>query len=267
MKLQGKVALVTGGARGIGRSHALRLAGLGADVVINDVSLKSFQEFGEKISAKTVVEEASALGVRAAGIEADVTSKSQVESMVKKIINDFGHIDILVNNAGGLVGNMEESYASMVSEKDFMATLNLNLTGTIFCCQAVAGPMKAQRWGRIVNTSSHGGLWGQPSGVYSSYGAAKAGVIGYTRYLAQELAPYGITVNCVAPGYINTRRLEVRNYSRSGPGSIETVLPQIPMGRLGQPEDVSKVVEFFITDLADYVTGQCLSVCGGLVRF
>ncbi|MFC1860919.1 SDR family NAD(P)-dependent oxidoreductase [Chloroflexota bacterium] len=267
-KLDGKVALVTGGSRGIGRSHALRLAQLGASVVVNDINLEAYKEFGEKLSAPTVVEEVKALGVPSIGIETDVTNKEQVSLMIKQILDEFGHIDIMINNAGGLVGDSEQSYASMVSEKDLRVTLDLNLIGTIFCCQAVAEPMKARKWGRIVNTSSHGGLWGQPGGVYSSYGAAKAGVTMYTKYLAQELAPYDVTVNCIAPGYVSTGRLEAKSYNRPGHhGSRESVLAQIPMGRLAQPEDVSKIMEFFVTDLADFVTGQCLSVCGGLVRF
>lgn len=265
MKLKGKVALVTGAARAIGRSHALRLASLGADVVINDVNLESFKEFGEEITAPTVVDEVKALGVRSIGIEADVGKKDQVEAMVKRTLDEFGHIDILINNAGGLAGEVFQSFASSVSEEDLRATFDRNLVGTIFCCQAVAEPMKAQGWGRIVNTASQAGLQAQQGGIYSSYGAAKAGVIAYTRYLAQELGPCGITVNCIAPAYVSTQRLEVKVYSI--PGIKEQTLAQIPLGRLAQPDDISKVVEFFVTDLGDYVTGQCLSVCGGAIKF
>jgi NAD(P)-dependent dehydrogenase (short-subunit alcohol dehydrogenase family) len=265
MKLKGRVALVTGAARGIGRAHALRLAGLGADVIINDINLEAFKEFGEEITAATVVEEVKALGVRSLGIEVDVGRKDQVEAMAKKVLAEFGHIDILINNAGGLAGETAESFASSVSEEDLNATMDRNLMGTIFCCQAVAEPMKAQRWGRIVNTSSQAGLQAQGGGVYASYGVAKAGVIAYTRYLAYELGPYGITVNCIAPAYVSTARLEARAYSH--PGARERTLAQIPLGRLAQPEDVAKVMEFFVTDLGDYVTGQCLSVCGGAIRF
>ena len=265
MKLKGKVALVTGAARAIGRSHVLRLAGLGADVVINDINLESFKEFGEQITAPTVIDEVKALGVRCTGIEADVTKKDQVEAMIRKVLDEFGHIDILVNNAGGLAGEVPHSFASSVSEEDLRATLDRNLIGTIFCSQAVAGPMKAQGWGRIVNTASQAGLQAQGRGVYSSYGAAKAGVMAYTRYLAQELGPHGITVNCVVPAYVSTQRLEAKVYSR--PGVREQILAQIPLGRLAQPDDISKVLEFFVTDLGDYVTGQCLSVCGGAIKF
>ena len=265
MKLNGKVALVTGAARGIGRAHALRLAKLGADVIINDINLEAFKEFGEEISAASVVEEVKALGASSIGIEADVGKKDQVETMVEKVLAEFGHIDILINNAGGLAGETLESFASSVSEEDLNATMDRNLMGTIFCCQAVAEPMKAQRWGRILNTSSQAGLQAQGGGVYASYGVAKAGVIAYTRYLAHELGPYGITVNCIAPAYVSTGRLEARAYSH--PGARERTIAQIPLGRLAQPDDVAKVMEFFVTDLGDYVTGQCLSVCGGAIRF
>ena len=212
MKLEGKVALITGAARAIGRAHALRLAGLGADIVVNDVNLESFKEFDEGIGAATVVEEIKEKGVECLGIEADVTNKEQVEAMVKQALDAFGHIDILVNNAGGLAGEVLESFASSVSETDLRATLDRNLMGTLFCCQAVAPSMKALGWGRIVNTSSQAGLQAQKGGVYASYGAAKAGIMAYTRYLAQELGPFGITVNCLVPAYVNTRRLEVLVY-------------------------------------------------------
>jgi 3-oxoacyl-[acyl-carrier protein] reductase len=265
MKLKGKVALITGAGRAIGRSHALHLARLGANIVANDINLESYKEFGEKITAPTVVEEVNALGVGCIGIEADVTQKIHVEAMVKKALEEFGRIDILINNAGGLAGEVMKSYASLAPEEDIRATLDRNLMGTIFCCQAVAEPMKKQRWGRIVNTSSQAALQAQPGGFYAHYGASKAAVIVYTRYLAQELAPYGILVNCVVPAYVSTERLEKKVFSL--PGKREQLLAGVPLGRLATPEDISKVVEFFVTDLSDYVTGQCLSVCGGAVKF
>jgi 3-oxoacyl-[acyl-carrier protein] reductase len=265
MKLQGKVALITGGGRAIGRSHALRLAGLGADMVINDINLESYKEFGAKITGSTVVDEVTALGVRCIGIEADVTQKTQVEAMVQKALEEFGHIDILINNAGGLAGEVMKSYASLAPEEDIRATLDRNLMGTIFCSQAVAESMKKQKWGRIVNTSSQAGLQAQPGGFYAHYGAAKAAVMSYTRYLAQEMAPHGILVNCIVPAYVSTERLERKVFSL--PGMREQLASQVPLGRMATPEDISKVVEFFVTDLSDYVTGQCLSVCGGAIRF
>jgi len=264
MKLKGRVALITGAARGIGRAHALRMAGLGAAVIINDIDLKSFEEFDEEITAPTVMDEARALGVRSIGIQAHVADKSQVEAMIDQAIGEFGKIDILVNNAGGLAGRVGKSFASSVSEEDLRATIDRNLLGTIYCCQAVSAHMKSRKWGRIINTSSQAGMQTQAGGIYASYGAAKAGVISYTHYLAEELGPYNITVNCIAPAYVRTPRLERQSYSR-----IEDVGKEfrIPLGRLAEPDDVAKVAEFFVTDLGDYVTGQTISVCGGAIKF
>ena len=265
-KLNGKVALVTGGARAIGRAHALRLAVLGVDVVINDINLESFKEYGEEISAPTVMDEVRKLGARSMGIAADVGKKDQVEEMVKKVLAEFGRIDILVNNAGGIAGQIIKSFASFVSEEDLRATFDRNLMGTIYCSQAVAPFMKKQNWGRIINTASQAGLQAQQGGIYASYGAAKAGVMAYTRYLAQELGPFGVTVNCLVPAYVLTERLEAIAY-KARPGSKEETIARIPLGRLAEPDDVAKVMEFFVSDLADYVTGQCLTICGGAIRF
>jgi len=264
MKLKGKVALITGAARGIGRAHALRLARQGADIVISDINLKAHEEFAEELTASSVVDEVKALGVRSIGLEANVGVKDQVDAMVAEAFKEFGHIDILVNNAGGLAGEVRDSFASFVSEKDLRATIDRNLMGTIYCSQAVSGPMKEQKWGRIVNTTSQAGMRAQAGGVYASYGAAKAGVIAYTRYLAQELGPHGITVNCIAPAYVGTGRLNKMFFHRIKDPAREL---EIPLGRIAEPDDISKVVEFFVTDLGDYVTGQCLSVCGGVIRF
>jgi NAD(P)-dependent dehydrogenase (short-subunit alcohol dehydrogenase family) len=264
MKLKGKTALITGAGRGIGRAHALRLASLGADIVINDIDLDSHKEYNETITAATVMDEVLALGVRCIGLQADVSRKEQVDAMVKKAEDCFGTIDILINNAGGLAGDVMQSFASSVNEADLMATLNRNLVGTIYCSQAAARVMKKNRWGRIVNTSSQAGMQAQQGGVYASYGAAKAGVIAYTQYLAQELGPYGITVNCIAPAYVATERLTTHFFSKME-NPAQTL--GIPLGRLATPEDIAKAAEFFVTDLGDYVTGQCLSVCGGAIKF
>jgi NAD(P)-dependent dehydrogenase (short-subunit alcohol dehydrogenase family) len=264
-KLKGKVALVTGATRGIGRGHALRLGQLGADVIINDISMDAWKEYDEPLTAPSVMEEVKRFGVKSIGIEADITSKSAVDRMVQQALAGFGRIDILVNNAGGLAGEVAKSFASSVPEDQLRATIDRNLIGTIFCCQAVAPSMKAQKWGRIVTTASQAGMRSQDGGIYASYGAAKAGVIMYTRYLAQELGPFGITVNCLAPAFVSTGRLEKLSYSR--PGGRDRSVAQTPLGRLAVPEDIAKVMEFFVTDLGDFVTGQCLSVCGGVIRF
>jgi len=266
MKLEGQVAVVTGAGRGIGRAYALRLAGLGADVVINDIDLESAREFNEELTAPTVMDEVKNLGVRCQGIQADVRDKNAVDAMFQQVLNEFGRVDILVNNAGGMAGDRTRSFAASMPEEDIRATFDRNLMGTIFCSQAAAIPMKQQRYGRIITVSSQAGMRGSPRGFYASYSAAKAAIINFTQNLAQELGPYGINVNCIAPAYIKTGRmiawnrwdLEERQQSMSR---------DIPLGRLGEPEDCAKVLEFFVTDLSDYVTGQCLSVCGGAIRF
>jgi 3-oxoacyl-[acyl-carrier protein] reductase len=240
----------------------LRLGQLGADVIVNDISLEAWKEYGEELTAPTVMDEIRKFGVRSIGIEADVRKKDAVEKMVKRVLDEFGHIDILINNAGGMASDPQQSYASTIPEDHLRATIDRNMMGTIFCSQAVAPAMKAQKWGRIVNTASQAGLRSQEGGYYSSYGVAKAGVIMYTRYLAQELGKYNITVNCIAPAFVITGRLP---YNR--PGSRERTVAQIALGRIALPEDIAKVMEFFVTDLGDYVTGQCLSVCGGVIRF
>ena len=264
-KLAGKVALVTGAGRGIGRAYALRLAGLGADVAINDIRLDSAGEFGEELTAESVTAEVEALGLRSMGIECSVADRDAVFAMVDRVVEELGRLDILIANAGGLAGEVAESFASSVSEEDLRATLDRNLMGTIYCCQAASGPMKEQGSGRIVTVASQAGMQAQGGGVYASYGAAKAAISRYTGYLAQELAPYGINVNCIAPAYIKTARLWEIAFKHDA--IRENLVAQIPLGRLGTPEDCAKVVEFLVTDLSDYVAGQTLSICGGAIKF
>jgi NAD(P)-dependent dehydrogenase (short-subunit alcohol dehydrogenase family) len=264
-KLAGKVALVTGGGRGLGRAYALRLAALGADVVVNDISLNSFQEYGEELSAETVIQEIEALGVRALGVEADATDKEQVAEMFAQVDAAFGRLDILVNNAGGALRGGERSEASSAPEADYRYILDVNLMDTILCCQAAAPLMKRQHSGKIVNIGSQAGLHAQIGGRGAPYSVAKAGVIQYTRLLAAELGAYGINVNCMAPGWILSSRAIAQG--RSSPETRARLESQIALGRLGTPEDCAKVLEFLVTDLSDYVTGQCITVCGGYVLF
>jgi len=249
LKLKGKVALVTGAGRGLGRAYALHLARLGADVVVNDISLQAHQEYNEALTADSVPDEIEALGVRGLGIEADVTQTDHVQTMVEQIEREFGQLDILVNNAGGaLFGD------------DFPRTMDLNLMGTVHCCQAVAPVMKRQRSGKIVNVGSQAGLIGHRA---SPYAVSKAAVIHYTRGLAAELGPYNINVNCIAPGYIlSSRAIAQGRAEEERRARLES---QIALGRLGMPEDCARVVEFLVTDLSDYVTGQTITVCGGYV--
>ena len=263
MKLKGKVALVTGSARGLGRAYALHLARLGADVVVNDIDMDAAKQYGEELSAPTVPDEIRAIGTRSLGIVADVTDQAQVNRMVEQILGEFGRLDILVNNAGGaLVPG--PSYASSVPEADFRRMMDINLMGTIFCCQAAAGPMKEQRSGKIVNVGSQAGLR-STSGGGTAYSVAKAAIQHYTRKLASELGPYNINVNCIAPAWILSSRAIAGGRDR--PETRERLEAEIALRRLGTPEDVAKVVEFLVTDLSDYVTGQIISVCGGACLF
>jgi len=266
MKLKGKTALVTGAAGGIGRAHALRLARLGADVIINDLDLQAYRKYGEEIAADSVVEEVRQLGVRCLGIEADVCRKEQVEGMMRRVLDELGHIDILINNAGGLAGEVSQSFASSVSEEDLRATLDRNLMGTILCCQAVAEPMKAQRWGRIVNTSSQAALQTMANGSFASYAAAKAGVVAYTRYLAQELGPYGITVNCIVPCLTISGPVLQAYWDRMGDEGQARFLEQFALRRLPRPEDLAAVVLFLCSEESRCVTGVALDAnCGSFM--
>lgn len=250
-KLKGKVALVTGAGRGLGRAYALRLAALGADVVVNDISFKAHEEYAEVLSAESVSQECEAFGVRSIGIEADVTDFQQTRAMVDRIDSELGRLDILVNNAGGALFG-----------EDWRKTIDLNLYGTINCSEAATPIMVRQRSGRIVNCGSQAGLQGRGGGAYS---VSKAGVIHYTRGLASRLGEYNIHVNCIAPGFIlSSRAIAQGRAEKNKRAELES---QIALGRLGEPEDCAKVVEFLVTDLSDYVTGQVIPVCGGFVLF
>jgi NAD(P)-dependent dehydrogenase (short-subunit alcohol dehydrogenase family) len=265
-KLEGKVAVITGAGRGLGRAYALRLARLGADIVVNDIDLHSHRQFNEEISADTVVEEVEALQRSAIGVECDVTNQADVDAMFEQALSTFGHVDILVNNAGGLQVNPETSFASTVPEEDLRREVDRNLMSCVFCSQAAARSMKAQQYGKIVNVSSQAGVKGSANGFYSSYGMAKAAIINYTQYLGGELAPYGINVNCIAPAFIGTNRLMERSFNKN-PGQLEALEKSIPIGRVGTEEDCARVVEFLVTDLSDYIVGQTIKICGGVLLF
>ena len=265
MKLQGRVALVTGGARGLGRAYVLRLARLGADVVVNDIDLDAAREFGEELTAETVMDEVRAIGPRSLGIQADVTDYTQVENMVERVLSEFGRLDILVNNAGGYLAPFERGHPTVVPPEDVRKLLDINLVGAMYCSQVASKPMKAQRWGRIVNVGSQAGLKAQDGGGMVAYGVAKAGVINYTKYLAAELGPFGINVNSISPAWILSSRAIAQG--RNTPETRAKLEPQIALRRLGWPEDCAKVVEFLVTDLSDYVTGQNINICGGYVLF
>lgn len=244
--LQGKTAVVTGGSRGIGRAICLELARQGANVVVN--------YSGSEQKAKDVVAEIETFGVKAMAIQANVANVEDVESLMKQTLNHFGTIDILVNNAGITRDNL----LMRMKESEWDDVIDTNLKGVFLCTKAVTRQMMKQRNGRIINISSIVGVAGNPGQV--NYVAAKAGVIGMTKTVAQELASRNILVNAIAPGFITTEMTE------SLPEEVkQAMLKQIPLAKLGQPEDVAKTVVFFASDASNYITGQVLHVDGGLV--
>lgn len=245
MRLKDKVALVTGGARGIGREIALCFAKEGADVVIWDVN--------PEISLETK-KEIDALGVKGESDKIDVTAYKQVEEGVNKILDKFKKIDILVNNAGITKDNL----LLRMSEEDWDAVINVNLKGTFNCTKAVSRAMLKQRCGKIVNIASIIGVIGNFG--QANYAASKAGIIALTKTTAKELASRGICVNAVAPGFIQTEM------TAKLPASVqEKMLQEIPLNRFGKPEDVAKLCLFLGSDDADYITGQTIIIDGGMV--
>ena len=235
MSLQGRNALVTGGSRGIGRAICLELARQGANVAVNYA--------GNAQAAEETAAACRELGVQAVTIRADVADAAACEAMVKEVISSFGSLHILVNNAGITRDNL----ALSISEADFDAVLDTNLKGAFCCCKAAYRPMMRQRYGRIINMSSVVGLRGN------------AGQANYSASKAKELAARKVTVNAVAPGFIDTDMTAVLPEAAK-----EALLKTIPMARLGQPEDVAQAVAFFAADETAYVTGQVLCVDGGM---
>ncbi len=246
MNLTGKVALVTGASRGIGQAAAIELAKAGADIIVNFI--------GNEAVAQETVEAIEALGRKAIKIKANVGDADDVQAMVDEAHATFGHIDILVNNAGitrdGLLIRMKDS--------DWDEVLNINLKGVYLVTKAVAKLMVKQRAGRIINMTSVSGVTGNVG--QANYAAAKAGVIGFTKTCAKELAARGITVNAIAPGFIETAMTDVL------PEKIkEGIAATVPLGRMGQSEEIAGVVTFLASDFASYITGQVLNVDGGMV--
>lgn len=240
-----KVAIVTGASRGIGRAVAKLLAAEGAQVVVN------YARSSE--AAKAVVSEITQSGGSAIALQADVSQADQVDSLVKATMDKFGRIDVLVNNAG----ITRDTLLLRMKPEDWQAVIDLNLTGVFLCTRAVSKIMLKQRAGRIVNIASVAGLMGNPG--QANYSAAKAGVIGFTKTVAKELAPRGVTVNAVAPGFIQTDMTE------DLPNS-EEILKLIPLGRYGQTGEVAGLIRFLVADAAaGYMTGQVLTIDGGMV--
>lgn len=243
--LTGKTALVTGASRGIGRSIAIALAEAGADVAINYA--------GSEAAAAETAKAVEALGRRSLLIQANVGKASEFEAMVKLVVDTFGAIDILVNNAGITRDNL----IMRMKEEEFDVVIETNLKGVFNGIKAVTRPMMKQRSGRIINISSVVGALGNPG--QANYVAAKAGVIGLTKSTARELASRGITVNCVAPGFIQT------DMTDKLPEEARAKLAEgIPLARLGQPEDIANAVRFLASEAASYMTGQTIHVDGGM---
>lgn len=245
MSLTGKIALVTGGSRGIGRAICLELASLGADVAINYA--------GNSAAAQQTAEDCRALGVQAEVFQADVADAAACDGMVKAVIAQLGRVDILVNNAGVTRDNL----LVRMSEEEFDTVLDTNLKGAFHCMKAVYRPMMKQKSGRIISLGSIVGLRGNAG--QANYAASKAGLIGMSKSVAKELAGRGVTVNVVTPGFIDT------DMTAALPVAAKSaMLGTIPMGRLGAPEDVARAVAFFASEEAGYITGQVLSVDGGM---
>ncbi|MGE8204117.1 3-oxoacyl-[acyl-carrier-protein] reductase [Heyndrickxia sp. NPDC080065] len=246
MLLEGKVALVTGASRGIGREIALGLAREGANVVVNYA--------GSEARAKEVVEEIIALGREAIAIQCNVANNDEVQDMIKKTIETFGKLDILVNNAGITRDNL----LMRMKEDEWDDVINTNLKGVFLVTKGVTRQMMKQRSGKIVNIASIVGVSGNPG--QANYVAAKSGVIGLTKTTAKELATRGINVNAVAPGFITTDMTDKLTEE------VKTeMLKQIPLARFGDPKDVASVVVFLASSSSDYLTGQTLHVDGGMV--
>lgn len=257
LKLEGKVALITGAARGIGREYALRLAELGADVVITDIDIKASQYKEKDVTAPTVKEEIELLGRKSLAFEGDATDEEFAERVVRETEEEFGRIDILVNNVGGTRGAGPGLLTEMSTEK-FKRVLDINLTTAFIFCREVSKVMKKQKSGKIINISSVGGS--VPLFITQGhYGAGKAGIESITKSIALELAPYGINVNSIAPGYIAT--VKWLDHQKD---ELDDLIKNVPLGRFGTTEDCAKVVEFLATDMSDYLTGQTILVDGGL---
>ena len=246
MLLDGKTALVTGASRGIGRAIALCLAAEGARVAINYA--------GNVKAAEEVKASVEAAGGTAILCQADIADSAAVETMVADVVKEFGAIDILVNNAG----ITRDTLLMRMKDEDFAKVLDTNLKGVFYCTKAVSKLMMKKRSGRIINMASVVGLVGNAG--QTNYAAAKAGVIGFSKSAAKELASRGITVNVVAPGFIGT------DMTAGLPESVkEKMLTDIPLGRMGEAEDVANAVLFLASDQASYITGQVVNVDGGMV--
>ncbi len=246
MDLKGKVALVTGGAKGIGRATSILLAELGSDVVVNSTSASKDTE--------DLVNEIASKGVRALHIAADVADFKETKAMVERVLNEFEKIDILVNNAG----ITRDSLLIRMKEEEFDQVIAVNLKGTFNCIQAASKAMLKAKSGSIINLSSVVGVTGNIG--QANYAASKAGIIGLTKAAAREFALRGVRVNAVAPGFIETRMTDILADEMK-----DKLIASIPLGAFGRPEDVANLIAFLASDESAYITGQVINVDGGMV--
>lgn len=246
--LNDKVAIITGGAKGIGRAVAKRFARAGARVVVADLDLSASQK---------LVTEIKSLEGEATPVQADVASASSTKSMADFALKTYGQIDILVNNAGiaGKAAPLHE-----LNEQDWDSVMNVNLKSMFHCCKAVLPHMMSRKTGHIVNVASISGKEGNPNMI--PYSVSKAGVICFTKALAKELIPYGIFVNCVSPAVTKTTILEQLNDQ-----AVDYMKSKVPLGRLGEPEEIAAVVHFLASEDSSFVTGQCYDVSGGRATY
>lgn len=245
MRLKDRVAIVTGGAQGIGKAIALALAKEGAKIILWDIKIEETERTSNEIAQSCQVETSA--------YQVNVTNCSEVENIVKKILDKFSKIDILVNNAGITRDNL----ILRMTEEEWDSVLAVNLKGVFNCTKAVSRVMLKQHSGKIINIASVVGLLGNPG--QANYSASKGGVIALTKTCAREFAKRNINVNAIAPGFIKTAMTE-----KLDPKVKETLLEQIPMGRLGEPEEVAKLVLFLCSEEANYITGQVISLDGGM---
>ena len=244
--LQGKIAVVTGSSRGIGAAIARELAAQGATVVLNHRDSAA--------QAEAVIAEIVAAGGQAVAIQADVSSFAEAQRLIKETVERFGHIDILVNNAG----TTRDMLIMMMPEADWDLVIQTNLKSAFNCSKAAVRPMMKQRFGRIINITSVSGLAGQAG--QTNYSASKAGMIGFTKALAKEVGPRGITVNAIAPGFVPTVLTDVLNEEQK-----RAIISMTPLGRFAKPEEIAYATAFLADERAGFITGQVLSVDGGLV--
>ena len=245
MNLSSKVAIVTGSGRGIGRAIALKLAEVGATVVVNDV--------GEAEAVESVAEEIKATGGQSLAVLADVSLAEDVARLVEITVSTYGKVDVLVNNAG----ITRDHLLLRMTDEDWDKVLNINLKSVFLCTRAVLRHMVKQRWGRIISIASIVGVVGNPG--QANYASAKAGIIGFTRTIAKEVASRSVTANAVAPGFIETGMTQ-----RIGEEWRQELRKRIPVGYIGSPRDVAEAVAFLASEEARYITGQVLGVDGGM---